>query len=1740
MQYNINNNSNNININYDFTKFNSNSVNCNCKSLFSDYSNNNIKDNNDNSSSSSTCNSTDYINLITQCNQINGNCIHSVRDKSTYRGKQWPEDTSVTNHFDSKWKIQAWTKYNKLQTTTHKIHLFADTGATISACNDKYARKHYMQYIKKRKSYLPVRVANGAIIKLKEYINLPIFDNQGKYRFSHEFYLIPQLKHKFLASFYFLQKVKFKFSSDIPLLTEHTHLQETQYEHPEEPDETFGKCNNWNEPRLKTNVKQTDYTQHPQFKPHSKLKDNEYANYIKMMELMTNTEWKYYDRQDFTSTRKYKPTPIVTDPYHNKIKSYNLTNYTSLKDVNLNTLNKVKYKDMDIPQSYISVSDRLCHISNYSATTEELKRAAQLADQRTFNKVNLKHVKEISINLYKRCTKLLYHTLDELFAKHQTQLRSIPKYEFKIDLTDDAPARIFIKQYPLSSEKRLVVIHHANQNVKNGLFIPNNTSPHNVPIIVINKGKSNRQRLAYSLQLLNKYTKTVKSHMPSYNYIFEVLRGPGKYTTTDLKNFFENIALRFADQQFAHVFTPIGEFNLTHATYGFKNIMTLAQDISNHLVRPLKRSIAFVDDIIKKHDIDATPAQLYQDIYELFTRANEIGLLLNPEKTYLFADEVEYLGYIFNQLGVIPRPEYIQKVLKFHPPKSKKEIQQYVAVLNYIARFIPNLAQYTQKIIKITHKDKAFAWSTEQQHAFDKIQSLVQKMPLLAHPTPEGEFLVQTDASKYAMAGVLYQRQINRNTQKYEWKIIEFYSKQFDKQLIDHPIMVKECLAITYALNHWQHFLLRKKFFVDTDHRNLISLYDSDEMKAANMKKKQMFVTMRNAIAQFHFQIAHLKGTQIPLPDYLTRDGSLQYQTAPEYINKREETLHLLNATLQIPKFQTKTEKKQYKETIHYMEYIRRNQIEFPPSNQHYTELSTMEFNRKCIRNEINYIDEIDPLKQDLIKDRLTYMSPDTPESALNRWLKEETDEIPPNNPNQYGIPKSQKIYSINSISQSNKRVKFNLTPKYTKSKIDKIKSPKSILRNSKIKNYMKSSNHTKIEKLFDANYRVFEHYINDALETAFINRFHNQYDNKDTNLISSDTVADTHNLFALQKIKSPKPKTTTINSIENNEIIEQPIQNPEHNPNQQNQKRSENYFKDEHGNRRSQRNRKPPKKFYEAFFKENSETENARDHNHKNKNNNQQSFHTQDTKTKLSKKQKERQKKEKRFQLTPQQTHNLFKSLYKDVHRADQLDPLLSPTKLLIHQQNDPICQIIRDHIEQAIPQTDKRYQYLKRYYNRIHTLLIQNKFYINNNNLICLKSNTNNTNSTDRLYIPTNLIRIALQYIHKSSHFTHPGITQTQMLIKNKFYWYKWQSDSQRYVSQCPECQLAKGHKYHLRGKLAPIITKHFNETIHLDFLGPFHSALNVLLITDNYTGYTMLIPTFGQTADDVIQAIWNHWRPINGLPRKCLTDRGKGFISELNQRFYSIFGIKGLFTSGYHAQTNAKAERRVQEAKKAIRMINTTLNGELTHKHNSKNAVNSIKLLLPSIQFELNQKPFTFSGISPNMLIRGENLNDTIDVAAALSKLAKTAKMKKFKDSKQTLKMLKRALTEVKNQFNQQRWYYVQRTIKNYDKNRKDDTFDVNDKVVYYVGERNYPMKKIRPRFTGPFTIIKRINHNTVTIYNESTQEELSCHTQKLKKYNVNQFTEENDYLRQLKSQQKLNNEYRRKKGNKRQKL
>ena len=113
------------------------------------------------------------------------------------------------------------------------------------------------------------------------------------------------------------------------------------------------------------------------------------------------------------------------------------------------------------------------------------------------------------------------------------------------------------------------------------------------------------------------------------------MRGRGYNTVTDLKNFFENISLRRDDQDLVTVTTPLGRFKLTHATYGFKNIATVAQEIVEEMIAPLQSACAFIDDIFIKHPEQASMDELYDSAELLLKRARKMKVLLH-QKRHIF------------------------------------------------------------------------------------------------------------------------------------------------------------------------------------------------------------------------------------------------------------------------------------------------------------------------------------------------------------------------------------------------------------------------------------------------------------------------------------------------------------------------------------------------------------------------------------------------------------------------------------------------------------------------------------------------------------------------------------------------------------------------------------------------------------------------------------------------------------------------------------------------------------------------------------------------------------------------------------------------------------------------------------------------------------------------------------------------------------------------------------------------
>ena len=108
-------------------------------------------------------------------------------------------------------------------------------------------------------------------------------------------------------------------------------------------------------------------------------------------------------------------------------------------------------------------------------------------------------------------------------------------------------------------------------------------------------------------------------------------------------------------------------------------------------------------------------------------------LKLNPLKCAFEVQAETFLGFLGHQRGV----EVDQNKAK--APQNKKELHKFLGRVNYLRRFISNLAGKTKvlsNLIKLK-KVEEFKWEKQHQAAFDGIKGYLSKSPSF-YATSEG------------------------------------------------------------------------------------------------------------------------------------------------------------------------------------------------------------------------------------------------------------------------------------------------------------------------------------------------------------------------------------------------------------------------------------------------------------------------------------------------------------------------------------------------------------------------------------------------------------------------------------------------------------------------------------------------------------------------------------------------------------------------------------------------------------------------------------------------------------------------------------------------------------------------------------------------------------------------------------------------------------------------------------------
>jgi transposase InsO family protein len=147
-------------------------------------------------------------------------------------------------------------------------------------------------------------------------------------------------------------------------------------------------------------------------------------------------------------------------------------------------------------------------------------------------------------------------------------------------------------------------------------------------------------------------------------------------------------------------------------------------------------------------------------------------------------------------------------------------------------------------------------WGEEHQAAIDIALEQLAKA-VLAIPLESSDFLLETDASDFAVGAILNCRQANDT-----WAPVEFASKKLSDTQRRWPTREKEAFAIIFGLRKFEHYLRGRAFRVHTDHESLRWMLDANSGKIARWASR---------MAEFNMQIYYKKGTEMCHVDFMSR-----------------------------------------------------------------------------------------------------------------------------------------------------------------------------------------------------------------------------------------------------------------------------------------------------------------------------------------------------------------------------------------------------------------------------------------------------------------------------------------------------------------------------------------------------------------------------------------------------------------------------------------------------------------------------------------------------------------------------------------------------------------------------------------------------------------------------------------------------------------------------------------------------
>ena len=151
-------------------------------------------------------------------------------------------------------------------------------------------------------------------------------------------------------------------------------------------------------------------------------------------------------------------------------------------------------------------------------------------------------------------------------------------------------------------------------------------------------------------------------------------------------------------------------------------------------------------------------------------------------------------------------------------------MRSFLGSVQYLTKFIANLSTKTEPIRQLLKKQVKWNWGAAQRKAFDQIKHDIAHIATLKHYDPSATTILSTDASTKGLGATLWQEDSEGR------RPVAFASRFLNAAERNYAINELELLAVKWATEHFKHYLLGRRFTIETDHKALVAVLNRHRM----------------------------------------------------------------------------------------------------------------------------------------------------------------------------------------------------------------------------------------------------------------------------------------------------------------------------------------------------------------------------------------------------------------------------------------------------------------------------------------------------------------------------------------------------------------------------------------------------------------------------------------------------------------------------------------------------------------------------------------------------------------------------------------------------------------------------------------------------------------------------------------------------------------------------------------------